>query len=163
MARDYTLSATVPPPEVPVIGPDGTLTEEWRLFLEALSTALFGPTGGEDVTQPISGGVVLGVNTSGDYVATLSNGAGVTVTGGKGEGSTAIISIGQDVSPTSSPSFSALTVGGVNILIAVNGKVDRVSLSDATTDHPTHTDFAGVKADLDALGSKLNEVLTALR
>ena len=159
MARDYTLNAIVPPPEVPFLEADGTVNEEWRLALEAVFTALFGPAGGEDVTRPLSGdGVRLGQGTSGDYVAAVSGGEGVGVAGGQGEGSNVIVSIGQPVGPADSPSFDGLTVGGQNILTALGGKVDRAAISSAVSNHPTRTDFAGVKGDLDALGAILLEI-----
>jgi hypothetical protein len=56
--------------------------------------------------------VVLGTGTTGDYVKKLVAGSGVTITNNTGEGATPIISVGQSVSTSSSPTFSSLTVTG---------------------------------------------------
>lgn len=58
-----------------------------------------------------SGGdaVPLGTGTTGDYIANISGGTGVNVTGGSGESASATVSIGQDVSTTSSVTFAAVT------------------------------------------------------
>jgi hypothetical protein len=52
--------------------------------------------------------VDLGADTTGDYVAGVTGGTGVTVTGGSGEGSSPTIAIGQDVSASSIPTFVAV-------------------------------------------------------
>jgi hypothetical protein len=51
----------------------------------------------------------LGTDTAGDYVAGVTGGTGVTVTGGSGEGSTPSIAIGQAIGATDSPSFNRVT------------------------------------------------------
>lgn len=56
--------------------------------------------------------VVLGSDTTGNYVASVSAGTGVTVSGASGEGWTPTISIGQSVGTSDSPSFAGITVGG---------------------------------------------------
>ena len=53
--------------------------------------------------------VDLGANTNGEYVAGVTGGTGVTVTGGSGEGSTPLVAIGQPVGTTDSPSFNSIT------------------------------------------------------
>lgn len=57
-----------------------------------------------------SGGVELGTDTTGDYVASLVAGTGVTLSASSGEGITPTISIGQDVSISASPTFAHLTL-----------------------------------------------------
>jgi hypothetical protein len=54
--------------------------------------------------------VALGTDTTGDYVASLTQGTGVTITGGSGEGSTPTIAIGQAVGTTDSPTFAAVNI-----------------------------------------------------
>jgi len=64
-----------------------------------------------------SNSIALGGDTTGDYVSTITQGTGVTVTGGTGETSTPTIAIGQDVGTSSSVTFAqvnALLVGNVN-------------------------------------------------
>ena len=48
----------------------------------------------------------LATDTDGDYVAKLGAGTGVTITANSGEGSTPLISIGQDVATSATPTFS---------------------------------------------------------
>ena len=63
-------------------------------------------------TSQLTGDVVLGTQTSGNYVATTTGGTGVTVTGGTGEGSTPIVAIGQDVSTSANVTFQDGTFTG---------------------------------------------------
>ena len=51
----------------------------------------------------------LGTDTAGDYVESLTAGTGVTIYGGTGEGASATIEIGQDVSTSASASFDLVT------------------------------------------------------
>lgn len=55
--------------------------------------------------------VVLGNDTTGDYVATITAGTGVSFSAGSGtgEGSTPTLAIGQSVATSASPSFSTVT------------------------------------------------------
>jgi hypothetical protein len=53
--------------------------------------------------------VHLGLNTTGDYLFNVVGGTGVTVNHTPGEGSSASVSIGQDVSTSSSVTFLAVT------------------------------------------------------
>lgn len=64
--------------------------------------------------------IPLGTRTSGNYVATVSAGTGVSFSSGTGtgEGSSPTIAIGQAVATTDSPTFAGLTLTGD---IAVNG------------------------------------------
>jgi hypothetical protein len=67
--------------------------------------------------------VALGTDTTGNYVGALTASTGVNITGGSGESVTNVISIGQPVATSDSPTFAALTISGD---LAVNG-------SDITT------------------------------
>jgi hypothetical protein len=55
--------------------------------------------------------VVLGDDTTGNYVATVTAGTGVSISAGAGtgEGSTPTLAIGQSVATTATPSFSTIT------------------------------------------------------
>lgn len=78
-----------------------------------------------------SNSVALGTDTTGDYVASLTQGTGVTITGGSGEGSTPTIAIGQAVGTTDSPTFAAVNLsdGASN---NVNEDFDSSTLSTVT-------------------------------
>ena len=60
--------------------------------------------------------VTLGTDTSGNYMADVSAGTGVSVSHTPGEGSTATISIGQSVATSASPTFAGLTIDGSSII-----------------------------------------------
>jgi len=57
--------------------------------------------------------VALGTDTTGDYVATLTAGTGVSVGTATGEGSTPTISIGQAIGTGNSPTFAGITVPSI--------------------------------------------------
>lgn len=101
-------------------GQDGNLymTEPWRRFFELSSSDLYNPTDGLASTEIV---VELGTNTTGDYIATITQGTGVTVTGGTGEAANATISIAQAVATTDTPLFAGISIVG-NII--VGGDVD---------------------------------------
>lgn len=81
--------------------------------------------------QPNS--VALGTDTTGNYVAGITGGTGVTVGGSAGEGWSPTVSIGQDVSPTANVIFhkiettDGLIVGGDLI---VNGNTVTVNVTN---------------------------------
>lgn len=56
--------------------------------------------------------VTLGTHTTGNYVASLVQGTGVTITNNTGESATPTIAIGQDVSPTANVTFGHINVAG---------------------------------------------------
>lgn len=65
--------------------------------------------------------VALGTDTTGDYVATITGGTGISSTAAtSGEGTTHTLSIGQDVSTSASPTFANLTLSGS---VSVTGNV----------------------------------------
>lgn len=80
---------------------------------ELHNVSLPSPTAGDFLkyngTLWVADDVDLGTDTNGDYVAGVTGGTGVTVTGGTGEGSTPSIAIGQSVDTSATPSFSTVT------------------------------------------------------
>ena len=85
----------------PVITLDGDLS----------GSATFTNLGNATLTATIAAdSVALGTDTTGNYVANLVEGTGVTITGNSGEGATPTISIGQAVGTTASVQFDTLVV-----------------------------------------------------
>lgn len=84
----------------------------------AVSGAVVGSVafdGSADVTIATTlqnGTVTLGTTTVGDYVATLFQGTGVTISNATGAGSTPTIQIGQPIGTNDSPTFADLTIKG---------------------------------------------------
>jgi len=64
-------------------------------------------------------GVILGTETTGNYVANLTAGTGVTV-GGASEAGTPSVAIGQAVATSDSPTFAGLTAGNVTVGLGDN-------------------------------------------
>ena len=60
--------------------------------------------------------VALGTDTTGNYMADVTAGTGVSVSHTASEGSAATVSIGQSVATSASPSFDGLTVTGNDFL-----------------------------------------------
>ena len=58
-----------------------------------------------------TGNITLAIQTTGDYVASLVAGAGVTITNNSGENATPTISIGQAVATSSNVQFASIGVG----------------------------------------------------
>jgi Major tropism determinant N-terminal domain len=68
--------------------------------------------GSQDVVinaQYVANSVALGADTSGDYVASLVAGTGVTLTNNSGESASPQVSIGQDVATSASVTFAKVT------------------------------------------------------
>ena len=59
-----------------------------------------------------SGNIALATQTTGDYVASLVQGTGVTITNNSGENATPTIAIGQSVATNATPTFGNLTING---------------------------------------------------
>lgn len=81
--------------------------------------AVTDPTADRTITFPdasgtvaLNGSIALGTHTSGNYVADVTAGTGVTVSHTPGEASSAQVSIGQAVGTTDSPTFNNLNLGG---------------------------------------------------
>ena len=90
--------------------------------------------------------LTLGTHTTGDYVAGVTAGTGVTVTNSGGEMSTPTVAIGQDVASSATPTFAGLNLNGSVVfegatanefettLSATDPTADRtITLPDATT------------------------------
>jgi len=77
-------------------------------------SAAFDGTGNLSFATTIAANsVALGTDTTGDYVATLTAGTGVSVGTATGEGSTPTISIGQAIGTGNSPTFAGITVPSI--------------------------------------------------
>lgn len=59
-----------------------------------------------------SGNIALATQTTGDYVASLVAGTGVTLSNNSGENATPTIAIGQSVATNATPTFGNLTING---------------------------------------------------
>ena len=77
-----------------------------------IKVAAISPTGKLTVSDIPDNSVTLGTDTAGPYIKTISQGTGVTVTGGTGEGSTATVSIGQSVATSASVTFNSIQING---------------------------------------------------
>lgn len=74
-------------------------------------SATFTNLGNATLTATIAAdSVALGTDTTGNYVANLTAGTGVTITNNSGEGATPTVAIGQSVSTSSSVTFNTITV-----------------------------------------------------
>jgi hypothetical protein len=76
--------------------------------------------------------VALGTDTTGNYVASLTAGTGVTV-GGAAEGGTPSVAIGQAVATTSNVTFNNLVVDGT---LTVNGATTTVDTTNILVEDP---------------------------
>ena len=81
--------------------------------------------------------VTLGTDTTGNYVASLVAGTGVTLTNNTGEGATPTVAIGQAVGTTSNVTFNNITANGTTTL---NGTA---YLGNASTDIVYSTSMYG--------------------
>jgi hypothetical protein len=66
--------------------------------------------------------VALGTDTTGNYVASLVEGTGVTITNNSGEGATPTISIGQAVATTSAVTFASVAATGDIVAYSTSDK-----------------------------------------
>jgi len=74
--------------------------------------------------------IALGTQTTGDYVAGVSGGTGVSVTGSGGEGSTPSIAIGQSVGTGDTVAFGGLNVDSGTLYVDATN--NRVGINDTT-------------------------------
>ena len=78
--------------------------------------------------------VALGTKTTGDYVATITGGTGVTSTAATtGEGTTHSLSIGQAVATTDNVTFAGVTADAIKVGVTGANEIDTVS-GDLTID-----------------------------
>lgn len=103
--------------------------------------------------------IALGTKTTGDYVQTVSQGTGVTVTGGTGEGSTPTIAIGQAVAATDSPTFVGLTTTGTATLSAANVTNSLSANAITSTTSLTSSTLIVDGIEIDTTGASSNQVL----
>lgn len=96
--------------------------------------------------------VALGTDTTGNYVAGLTAGTGVTVSGTAGEGWSPTVAIGQPVGTTDDVTFNSITVNGN---LTVSGTTTTVSTTDLSITDPLiyiGTGNTGNAADLGIVG-----------
>ena len=92
-----------------------------------LKAPLVSPTFTGTVTLP-DNTVALGTKTTGDYVATITGGTGVSSTAAtSGEGTTHTLSIGQSVATNANPTFAGATLDAVQVGITAAGEIDTTS------------------------------------
>lgn len=89
--------------------------------------------------------VALGTDTTGDYVASLVQGTGVTITNNSGETSTPTIAIGQSIGTGDSPTFTNLTLSGNLTVQGTTTTVDSTIVNIG--DNIIVLNSAGVAAD----------------
>jgi hypothetical protein len=96
---------------------------------------LASPTFTGTVTLP-DNTVALGTKTTGDYVASLVAGTGVTLTNNSGENATPTIAIGQDVSASAVPTFGGVNLNGIIVFegTTANEFETFLSITDPTAD-----------------------------
>ncbi len=88
---------------------------------------LASPTFTGTVTLP-DNTVALGTKTTGDYVATITGGTGVTSTAATtGEGTTHTLSIGQAVATTDNVTFAGVTADAIKIGVTAANEIDTTS------------------------------------
>ena len=98
-----------------------------------LKANLNSPTFTGTVTLP-DNTVALGTKTTGDYVATITGGTGVTSSAAtSGEGTTHSLSIGQAVGTTDNVTFAGVTADLIKVGVTAAGEIDTVS-GDLTID-----------------------------
>jgi len=82
--------------------------------------------------------IALGTNTSGNYVATITGGTGVTSSAATtGEGTTHSLSIGQDVATSASVTFAGLTLNSGSIVFegaTADAHETTLAITDPTAD-----------------------------
>lgn len=79
----------------------------------------------------VADSIALGTDTTGNYLAAIEAGTGVSVSSSAGEGAIPTVSIGQDVSISASPTFAHLTLttpdGSSPITISSSAVVDNLN------------------------------------
>lgn len=109
--------------------------------------------GGTLTATIVADSVALGTDTTGDYVQSLTQGTGVTITGGTGEGSTPTIAIGQSVNTTSNVTFNSAQIGNVNISLSeITTTADDLTL-DSFTGNTTIDDNLTITGNLVVQGT----------
>jgi len=111
------------------------------------------------------GDIILGTQTSGQYVGTVTQGTGVTVTGGTGENSTATIAIGQAVETTSNVQFANVTASKFSASFGFTGSLlGTASLASSVTNLIQDVYITGslfIKNDLVVFGTSSIKYVTS--
>lgn len=106
------------------------------------------PTADRTITLPnasgtvaLNGSIALGSDTTGDYVASLVAGTGVTLTNNSGEGATPTVAIGQAVGTSSSVQFAGIrntdfSNFGSNTFTKSTVGGGEIAIDNGTTDTP---------------------------
>ena len=112
--------------------------------------------------QPNS--VALGTDTTGNYVASITQGTGVTVTNGASEGSTPTIAIGQDVATTANVIFRNVNASGDVIIdgnLTVSGTTITISTQElAIQDNLIYLNEPATETITNAVGNGTTVVYT---
>lgn len=158
VARDYSLNTVVPSPGTPIgVATFGNQTvqifcsPEWRQqWFERVGTALFGPTGEEDVTASIPAGSYVG------SVAVAAN-KGISVSGTPAAGYTATLDLAQDIRTSATVTFANIVCPGIvdGRDVSVDGaKLDGIE-TGATADQTAAEILTAIKT-VDGAGSGLD-------
>lgn len=75
----------------------------------------------------VNDAINLGTDTVGNYMSNVAGGTGVSVSHTEGEGSTATVSIGQDVATTANVTFAGATIDAVQVGVTAAGEIDTAS------------------------------------
>jgi len=110
--------------------------------------------------------IALGTNTSGNYVATITGGTGVTSSAATtGEGTTHSLSIGQDVATSASVTFAGLTLNSGSILFegaTADAHETTLAVTDPTADRtitlPDATGTVALTSDITTHSSATTSV-----
>jgi len=130
-----------------------------------LKSPLASPTFTGTVTVP-DNTIALGTKTTGDYVATITGGTGVSSTAATtGEGTTHTLSIGQAIATTDSPTFAGLTVNGASVVfegVTANDFETTLTVTDPTADRTiTFPDATTTVVGTDTTQTLTNKTLTS--
>jgi hypothetical protein len=88
----------------------------------------FNGTGNAEITTTIQpNSIALGTDTTGNYMAGVTGGTGVTVTHTPGEGSDATISIGQAIGTADTVTFAGATIDAIKIGVTNSNTIDTSS------------------------------------
>ena len=134
----------------------------WVKIVDNDKAPLASPTFTGTVTLP-DNTVALGTKTTGDYVASLVAGTGVTLTNNSGETATPTVAIGQDIASSATPTFAGLNLNG-NIIFegaTANEFETTLSVTDPTADRTiTIPDATTTLVGTDTTQTLSNKTLT---
>lgn len=104
--------------------------------------------------------VTLGTDTTGNYVASLVAGTGVTLTNNSGESATPTIAIGQDVATSASPTFANMTLTGSASVVSNVSISGSVSVAGNIVGHAVPEVAASLTNAIDGKIVKVSSGLT---